>query len=495
MTRIRYISASILILIGLAALFGFESFKQLFLFLSPDRDVTSFMWLLLRICLVSLGVSGAFLLFLRPLLRILGRLDRRLVTTDRRTLLFQILMLAAAVRGLVVALMPFNLWQDFQCYDDLGWQWTTDGGYFNGTHLTAYWPPGYPFWLSRLYWVFGHHPQMAAVANIFLGTATVLLAYLLVRRLWGERIGRWTLLLMAVFPSQAFFTNVLASELLFTPLFLAALLFLTMGIRKQSWVFIVLSGGIVLGLATLTRTITALFLVPVAIYWFLELRKFRAVATRLVVGLVGFLLVVTPWVVRNHYAIGRACLSSNSGINLFIGNQPSSGMGYNHRAALEFELWDPSKEAYIDSAASVRGWDYIKEKPLAFVRRGIFKSMFLYATDVDALDFQMFQTAENGDGGKWLLIASVVQSFYLVVLLLAFSGIWIVLKSRVHRDSGTWLVLMTLAYWTSVHFVFFSIGRFHYPVIPLIAALSAVSLARQIDLNGTPRTGTSSGTK
>ncbi|MEW5795094.1 MAG: glycosyltransferase family 39 protein [Candidatus Zixiibacteriota bacterium] len=494
MTTLRYAAGSLSIVVAVVALFAFDVFRELFLFLSPDHSVTSFMWQLMQICLISLGEVGAVVLLSRWLLRLAGRLDRYLVTSDKTRLLWQWLLVAFALRTFAVVVLPFNLWQDFQCYDELGWQWATDGGYYNGAHLTAYWPPGYPFWLSRIYLVFGHVPVIGAIANIFLGTATVLLSYLLVRCLWGERIGRWSLLILALFPSQVLFANVLASEMLFTPLFLLALLLFVAGSRIRHWWAVVCLGGLFLGLATLTRTISAPFLCIVALYWFLESRSWRFAAARTVLGLAGFALVVTPWIIRNHHAVGRACLSTNTGINLFIGNQPSSGMGYNHHAALQFDLWDPSKEAYVDSAASAQAWDYIREKPFAFLGRGVIKVMFFYAVDVDPLDYQLFRVAESGSGVGWLGLAVLTESWYLIVLLLAALALPVVIRSRIHRNASTALVLLTVGYWTAVHFVFFSIGRFHFPIIPILAALAAVALAYCIDTDETASASHTTGT-
>jgi 4-amino-4-deoxy-L-arabinose transferase-like glycosyltransferase len=288
---------------------------------------------------------------------------------------------------------------------------------------------------------------------------------------------------MALFPSQVFFTNVLASEILFTPLFLGSMLLFVKGNRSRRWWLAVLLGGIVLGLATLTRTITTLFLLPVVLYWLHETRSWKNALPRLGLGVIGLAIVITPWIVRNYYAVGRACLSTNTGINLYVGNQPSSGMGYNHHAALDFDLWDPTKEAEIDSVASARAWEYIRRRPFAFLGRGVMKVMFFYAVNVDPLDHQLLHPDGGGHSGIYLALATLVETYYLAVLLMAALAVPVVLRSRIHRGAPTTLLLLTLIYWTGVHFVFFGVGRFHFPVVPILAALVAVFLAYRIDLS------------
>ena len=482
MLTFRNIIGMALLLSGVAVLFAFESLGSIFLFLSPDGQVSPFMWLLLKIFLISLGVVGALMLMFPRLLRFAARIDRWIVTTNSRRLLWRALAIAFLLRLLAVAVMPFHLWGDYQCYDDLGRQWADSGAYSIGGHLTAYWPPGYPFWLSRLYLMFGHEPLAGVLANVLLGTATVLLSYLLIRRLWGERIGRWTLLVMAVFPSQVLFTNVLASEMLFTPLFLAAILFFVIGSRTERWWLPVMTGGVILGLATLTRTVTALLLIPITLYWLAEKKNWSGAGFRLVLALTGFLLVTTPWMVRNYHAVGKVCLSTNSGVNLFIGNQPGSGMGYNQQAVEQLDLSDPTQEARVDGQAARQAWDYIAERPMAFVSRGVAKTAYLFATDIDPLDFVLQPAGDNRSRAGWVVLAVVTQSYYVTVLLLAIVALPIILRSKIHRRGPTTLVLSTLGYWTVLHFVFFAVGRFHFPLVPLLAALAVVALAYRIDM-------------
>src|ERR671929_1570278 len=60
-----------------------------------------------------------------------------------------------------------------------------DGYTFLG-HTTAHWPPGYPFLLAGVYWVFGADTANALLANAVLGALTVPLAYLIGLRALGR---------------------------------------------------------------------------------------------------------------------------------------------------------------------------------------------------------------------------------------------------------------------------------------------------------------------
>ena len=79
MLTFRNIIGMALLLSGVAVLFAFESLCSIFLFLSPDGQVSPFMWLLLKIFLISLGVVGALMLLFPRLLRFAARMDHWIV--------------------------------------------------------------------------------------------------------------------------------------------------------------------------------------------------------------------------------------------------------------------------------------------------------------------------------------------------------------------------------------------------------------------------------
>ncbi|MCK4302445.1 MAG: hypothetical protein KAW91_06700, partial [candidate division Zixibacteria bacterium] len=140
-------------LIGVAALLRFEDIGGLFLFMSPDGVVEPFMLLMLKLLLISLGTVGLVFVFYGHLFKLLQRIDQKIVSSDPRSFLLTLMATGFMLRAAVVLIMPLGLWADYSIYDELGWEWATRGGYYNGELLTAYRPPGYQFFLSRLYLV------------------------------------------------------------------------------------------------------------------------------------------------------------------------------------------------------------------------------------------------------------------------------------------------------------------------------------------------------
>jgi 4-amino-4-deoxy-L-arabinose transferase-like glycosyltransferase len=486
MTAVRIVLGIGLVLGSLPAIFSFEKMSGWFLFLSQDGSVVPHSMLQLRICLISLGIIGLYLVFSNSAKTCLAFVDRIIMSLCRSDFLTIFFITALLLRVAVILLFPFRLWIDYMVYDELGWHWVEAGGYYVGSYPTAYRPPGYPFFLSRLYWIFGHHPQLGVIANVIFSMAIIWLSYLLARKIWNERVARWTLVFLTFFPSQILFVNLLASEPLFTTLFLISI-YLLISVEKPGywkWHYALL-GGVVLGLATLTRALTQVYLILPAIYWYLQTGRFSRTIRNTMIAAVGFIIVITPWLVRNYHHKGKLTISTNTGINLLIGNQPGSGMGWNQPVTDEFDFDDPTMETYIDSVGWHRGWQYIKSDPVAFVKRGILKVLYFYAVDMESVGYELVEAANSNRTGRYVVIAFITQTYYVTVLFFGFLG----LLTRYFTDPrwrrpGGFLLWMTIAFWTAVHFVFFADGRFHFPIVPIISTFAAIYTHRNVGENG-----------
>lgn len=466
--------------IGLAAIFWFDSLKQYFLFISQDNNIAPLSLLELQICFITLGLLGVGLLFWNQIVVVLSKIDSLIARTSPQRLLLWLLTTALLLRLAVALFYPVNLWVDYQQYDYLGSHWALTGGYFEGEHPTAYIPPGYPFLLSRLYLLFGHNHLFGVVANVLFSVTIVLLTYLLIARLWDHRRAGWTALILTFFPSQIFFVNLLASEPLFTVLFLGSILtFVSVPQKGYKKYLVPLAGGLLLGLATLTRAITLVYLFIPALYWLLSSGSKKRKLLTIALACLGLALIVAPWMMRNHNLGKRFVISTNGGINLLIGNEPGSGMGW-HEPNLEgLDFFDPQKEAYVDSLAWAKGMAYIKADPIAFLKRGCLKMFYFMAIDLESVHYELKQSADNYRFDRFVVLGLLVQCFYTAIVFVGLMGIF-----NFYKIPGNWksreafIMSATILLWVAVHFVFFANGRFHYPIVPLLAAWSAIEICR-----------------
>ncbi len=475
---IRKLSGLVLILVGLTAVARFDFIKVRLLFLSQDGQIVPQTLLQLRIFLLSLGILGIVLLLKHNIIALFNNLIIIIDSFEPRKFLIVLLSSAFLLRALSL-LMPFHLWGDWQTYNELAWTWSQTGSYSVNGIPYAYRPPGYPFFLMLIYEIFGQSPRLGAAFNVLFGTATVYLIYKFASKFMNEKIAGYAAIILAFFPSQILFVNKLASETLFTMLLFLALYVMVLGLDKKRAVMLLLC-GIVLGLAALTKGIALAFVFVPLIYILLYLKWSPAAIRNALFMVLGFLLVVVPWMTRNYVQKGSFSIATQTGINLLIGNAPGSGMGWNQTVTEEFDIDDPARQVEIDRQARNMAWEYIKDNPAGFVKRGILKLGYYYAVDMEGVWNELIDAADKGRFDLFAIIALLAESYYLAVLLLFFMGAIAYAVNRGEPLSAKVLLFGTILYWSAVYFVFFGDGRFHHPIVPIMCILGAYYLIRTI---------------
>jgi len=474
-----YAAGAILLVIGLTAVVSFGSIRDRLLFLSQDNEIVPHTLLQLRLVLIGLGVAGLVLMLKRPFSRLLAQLNFRIGQLSRKQ--FLVIFLSTAVVFRVMALfLPFHLWGDWQTYNMLAAEWAKTGSYSVDGIPYAYRPPVYPFFLMIIYEIFGQVPRLGAGFNVVFSTGIVYLSYRIVQIIWGDRKARLTAIILVFFPSQILFTNKLATEPLFTMLLLSGLYFMLFAVRRKKYALIFL-GGMTLGIAALTRAIALAYIVIPVLYLFLQKGTIRQKTRNAMLLVLGLILVVVPWMYRNYDLKGSFTIATNTGINLLIGNAPGSGMGWNQDITEQFDAGDPRQQVYVDSAATAMAIEYIQSDPIGFIKRGVLKLGYFYAVDMEGVWNELVIAADENRFDNYVLTGLLAESYYLVLLMFAVFGLYRYARMRDIRSPGGFLLWGTILYWTAVHFVFFGDGRFHFPIIPMIAAFASLMLIHQTE--------------
>jgi 4-amino-4-deoxy-L-arabinose transferase-like glycosyltransferase len=161
-------------------------------------------------------------------------------------------------------------------------------------------PPSYPVFLVMCYSILGLNTLAYFIPQAILGSLTCLIIYLIAKEIFNE----WTAVLAAfaaaLYPDLIFWTYLVRVETLF--IFLISLFFLLLvkanGKKSAGLVY---ASAVVLGLASLTR-VTSILFIPVFFIW--ELFNFgrglrdniKVSATALMLALI----VLVPWCARNY---------------------------------------------------------------------------------------------------------------------------------------------------------------------------------------------------
>jgi 4-amino-4-deoxy-L-arabinose transferase-like glycosyltransferase len=187
-------------------------------------------------------------------------------------------------------------------------------------HFTAYRPPVTPATWALWFAIFGHRFDVVRLADILYGTLSLLLLFLIGRRMFNERVGLMAAAVLAAWPAAIQLSSSLLSETLYVMLELVFVwLCLRAGDRPTLARFV--GAGMCAGLTTLTRP-NLLLLLPLLLLWSVVVfrRDWRALVKSLAVP-VAAVAIIAPWTARNYQVFHKVIpVSTLSGTNLLIGN-------------------------------------------------------------------------------------------------------------------------------------------------------------------------------
>jgi 4-amino-4-deoxy-L-arabinose transferase-like glycosyltransferase len=240
-------------------------------------------------------------------------------------LLLAVLALGLALRVQAALTPPEDVGNDAAAYMMIAEALYEDGRYGAPTQSSPNdWSPGAPLLYGAVYYLTGGvHVKAALLLVALLGTGTILLTYLLGRRLAGPVAGLIGALLAATYPAFIDNTGRLLAEpvaLFWLPAAMLAFLWASDGGRPWRW----LLPGALLGLTTLTRPE---YLPFVAVFAVLALlRVWRGHGTSLRAGVAAgalvvaaFCCVLAPWTIRNAIVLDRFVpVTTGGGKALFV---------------------------------------------------------------------------------------------------------------------------------------------------------------------------------
>lgn len=187
--------------------------------------------------------------------------------------------------------------------------------------------PLYPYFLGSIYRLFGPGYYVPRLLQSFMGAGSCVLVYLIARRLASRTVALISGLMASAYGLLIYFD----AELLIVPLivFLDLALVLTLLIAREkpsSWIW--LGAGSLMGLSAIARP-NILLVGPFLLFWIWFVLRGKSTARHILrAGLlfsIGALVFILPVTVRN-YKVGEdlVLISSQGGINFYIGNNPHS---------------------------------------------------------------------------------------------------------------------------------------------------------------------------
>jgi 4-amino-4-deoxy-L-arabinose transferase-like glycosyltransferase len=340
---------------------------------------------------------------------------------------------------------------------------------------TAFWPPGYPAFLS----VLGSQIMNIRLAQALLGAITVLLVYTLGREFLSRRQALLAAFFAAVYPLYIY-----TAGSLFPVVYLAFLITLIFALLVRSLeegtglrAFL---AGIFGALATLTSAaVLPALLLSIPWLWIEGERKRRGRGLRLaLLFALPLILIVGAWTARNVGHFQRPVLVSlNGGYNFWLGNYPGVNAKTGNRWTPEMEAeyhalsQEHTGEAELDLALRNRAIEFIRENPVRFIGLSFSKGLNLWR-------LYPLPMTEDRPG----LNAEKLISIFSYGLALPFALFF--LFTTLKRWAGSRLALIFFLTYTAVHAVILSKFRFRLPLDGILIVLAAGGVGKALKMIG-----------
>ncbi|NLC68719.1 MAG: glycosyltransferase family 39 protein, partial [Clostridiaceae bacterium] len=223
------------------------------------------------IYIAAIILTSAMVLFIVKLFLRYGRF----IYNNKPVSVSLIVLCTAVPRIIWINLVNVAPVSDFQTFNLVAIQMVE--GKAAGNNYVSLFPHviGYPAVLSIIYRIFGPSVKAAQIFNIILGCGMAITLYFLGKKLLDERCGFIAAIIWAFWPSQIMYNSLVASEELYTFLFLLCILFflhiLDSGyikdFRVQAAFFAML--GILCAVTNSIRPFGLLLMVAAAIFYFI----------------------------------------------------------------------------------------------------------------------------------------------------------------------------------------------------------------------------------
>ena len=351
----------------------------------------------------------------------------------------------------------------------------------SGTHIDAFGnlfirAPLYSFFVASILFIKDSQPLFFVIQSLLFLIIPVSI-YLYLKK-FNTNAALLCSFLVCISPFDALYNGLVLSETLVTVfLCTGSVMFLS-----KRW----LLSGILLGAAALTRNIY--LLLP---FLFLFIALFTKTNKKsLLVFLTGFLLVISPWVIRNSLEKEGGFFVSDGGIfwlTLFAGTyvtsykddiMPIYNPSYVPRVIFEKHNLDVTEEEFKEKFLKAKeNQEFFREKTLKYMKEKPVDLMFTWIKRVPKMWLgtrtDLVNWTIERETSLWYSIKTFFYLMNLMFLSFSLLGLYACLKS--HRYS---LFLITpIIYNALIYIPFYNIEtRFSQPIYPLLLIFSGFGM-------------------
>ena len=404
------------------------------------------------------------------------------IFTEKKTLLF-LFALASLLRLFNLYFLRANdpfflkLYIDHAYYD----QWALSllkHGFWE--KLPYYTDPFYPFFLSIIYFIFGHNYIVVFVIQCLMGGISCILIYQIGKTFFNQQTGWVAALIFAIYSPDIFYSVFLTKVPITILLFLCSVYFLG-GWKKGASFCLLFLSGFFLAASVANRgnffLLVPLFILAVFIF---EPGLYKQKILSCLLFALGFSIAISPWTIRNYiHEKDFILVNQEGGISFYLGNNPWSTGTYTNLKFLrpnpKYEHIDFDTEAkrrtgdpHMTRSEVSRFWygeafKYIKTYPRHF-RKLLWKKISLFFNYFEIPDNKSFEFQKRYSP---LLKYNPITFGLLVPIALA--GMFLSMR----KFRTYWFLISTILIYAISIIAFFLFSRYRIPILPLMILFAA----------------------
>ncbi len=384
---------------------------------------------------------------------------------SKKKLIF-LLILGIVLRLLVLWLLPSSLADDAIAYKEIALNLVREEKFYNSEGL-AYRPPLQSFFMATAYKIFGINDLWPSLIQVSLSVLTAFLIFKITNQ-YSKKDA-----------PLAFILTVLSFDLiLFSPLLMVETLFLFLIVFGFWLIFSKRTNfqlaGFIWGLSVLAKPT----FLPLWLCLMICLLKKQEAKTSLWVKAV-FLLLLPPllWSTRNYLTLKKPVfVSTNGGLNLYIGSNPYSLGTYDKETEKILFLFEDKSETEKNSLYLKAAKDFMVNNPLRFLANLLRKPFYLMATFGGSAEGLVVRAIKTGDRGARNLLRIAFSFGQLISywLTLGFGLYFMIFNfGKIRRSRLLSSVLFFAVGYVLLLLPFFTFPRFRIPLLfPLIVFAS-----------------------
>lgn len=373
--------------------------------------------------------------------------------------------------AIVAATMSAEPLIDMVEYHDLAVSMVEGRGYATAQGPTAFREPLYPAFLATVYRVVGTPSALAArLVQAGLGGLDVALTYAAAATLGWNAAALPAAWIVALYPDRILYATYLHREALLGPLWLVQLVAFSFLWRSKSLWPAVLAGATIAagGLCN------AVLLATSAVYSAVSLvsRHLRRRVLQVAVAWGVAMALASPWGYRNLRVLGAWVWTDTKGGNALWEGNNEGWLEGNAEMAIRQAQWDR-----MEGMSEVEADRYARAQALRFIRAHPDQALYLWwrkALQFWRLELMPFFYYKQGywghlPAGVLAAAATITLPVFPLIVFGAAAG-----AAATWRQQSTRVVMALVAgHWAACS-VFIGGFRYHYPIVPVLAALAVI---------------------